>query len=60
MRIVAGTYKGRRLRAPAGAGTRPTADRVREALFSILGPVTGLRVLEGLRRAGVRPNLIVL
>jgi len=46
MRIVAGRHKGRRLRAPAGAGTRPTADRVREALFSILGPMDGLRVLD--------------
>ena len=46
MRVVAGRHKGRRLRTPAGAGTRPTADRVREALFSILGPVDGLRVLD--------------
>jgi 16S rRNA (guanine966-N2)-methyltransferase len=46
MRIVAGRHGGRRLRAPAGAGTRPTADRVREALFSILGPVQGMRVLD--------------
>jgi len=46
MRIVAGRHKGRSLRAPAGAGTRPTADKVREALFSILGPVEGLRVLD--------------
>jgi 16S rRNA (guanine966-N2)-methyltransferase len=46
MRIVAGRHKGRRLRAPEGAGTRPTADRVREALFSILGPVEGLHVLD--------------
>jgi 16S rRNA (guanine966-N2)-methyltransferase len=46
MRIVAGRHKGRRLRAPAGAGTRPTADRVREAVFSILGPIDGLRVLD--------------
>jgi 16S rRNA (guanine(966)-N(2))-methyltransferase RsmD len=46
MRIVAGEHRGRRLRSPAGAGTRPTADRVREALFSILGPVTGLSVLD--------------
>jgi 16S rRNA (guanine(966)-N(2))-methyltransferase RsmD len=35
MRIIAGAYKGRRITAPPGA--RPTADRVREALFSILG-----------------------
>lgn len=46
MRIVAGRHKGRRLRAPSGAGTRPTADRVREALFSILGPVDDLTVLD--------------
>ena len=46
MRIVAGEHRGRRLRAPSGAGTRPTADRVREALFSILGPVEGMRVLD--------------
>ena len=46
MRVVAGRHKGRRLRAPAGEGTRPTADRVREALFSILGSVDGLRVLD--------------
>jgi 16S rRNA (guanine966-N2)-methyltransferase len=46
MRIVAGRHRGRRLDTPAGTGTRPTADRVREALFSILGPVTGLRVLD--------------
>ena len=41
MRIVAGTHRGRRLRAPAGTATRPTADRVREAVFSIVGPVDG-------------------
>jgi 16S rRNA (guanine(966)-N(2))-methyltransferase RsmD len=46
MRIVAGRHRGRRLRAPAGGGTRPTADRVREALFSILGPVEGMRALD--------------
>jgi 16S rRNA (guanine966-N2)-methyltransferase len=46
MRIVAGRHRGRRLRAPAGAETRPTADRVREALFSILGSVEGMRVLD--------------
>jgi 16S rRNA (guanine966-N2)-methyltransferase len=37
MRIIAGEYKGRRLVAPPGTATRPTSDRVREALFSILG-----------------------
>ncbi|MGD9572152.1 MAG: 16S rRNA (guanine(966)-N(2))-methyltransferase RsmD [Thermoleophilia bacterium] len=46
MRIVAGTHRGRRLAAPRGAATRPTADRVREAVFSIIGPVDGLDVLD--------------
>jgi 16S rRNA (guanine966-N2)-methyltransferase len=45
MRVVAGELRGRRLDAP-GRGTRPTADRVREALFSIIGDVRGLRVLD--------------
>jgi len=46
MRVVAGRYGGRTLKAPRGADVRPTADRVREALFSILGPLDGLRVLD--------------
>jgi 16S rRNA (guanine966-N2)-methyltransferase len=46
VRVVAGDFKGRRLHAPAGRSTRPTADRVREALFSILGPLGGERVLD--------------
>ncbi len=47
MRIVAGLYGGRRLVAPASSQTRPTSDRVREALFSVLGPsVQGARVLD--------------
>ena len=46
MRVVAGIYGGRRLRAPNGLATRPTADRVREALFSMLGSVEGMRVLD--------------
>lgn len=49
-RIIAGSYGGRRLRTPAGEGTRPTTDRVREALFSSLqsqfGGLTGLRFLD--------------
>jgi 16S rRNA (guanine966-N2)-methyltransferase len=43
---VAGAFKGRRLVAPRGMRTRPTADRVREALFSMLGDVDGARVLD--------------
>lgn len=46
MRVIAGTYGGRTLHAPRGRGTRPTSDRVREALFSILGDITGVRVLD--------------
>jgi 16S rRNA (guanine966-N2)-methyltransferase len=46
VRVVAGDFKGRRLHAPAGRSTRPTADRVREALFSILGPLGGECVLD--------------
>jgi 16S rRNA (guanine966-N2)-methyltransferase len=46
VRVVAGGWGGRRLRAPAGAATRPTADRVREALFSMLGPLDGLAALD--------------
>ncbi len=49
-RIIAGTYGGRRLQSPPGDGTRPTTDRVREALFSSLqsefGSLDGLRVLD--------------
>jgi len=44
VRVIAGELRGRRFKAPAAS--RPTADRVREALFSILGDVSGLRVLD--------------
>jgi 16S rRNA (guanine966-N2)-methyltransferase len=46
MRVIAGELGGRRLRSPRGTGTRPTSERVREALFSMLGDVSGLRVLD--------------
>jgi 16S rRNA (guanine966-N2)-methyltransferase len=46
MRVVAGTSKRRRSQVPRGTRTRPTADRVREALFSMLGDVDGARVLD--------------
>ena len=49
-RIIAGTHGGRRIQAPPGDGTRPTTDRVREALFSALqstyGSLDGLRFLD--------------
>lgn len=46
MRIIGGSHGGRRLQAPRGQATRPTGDRVREAIFSILGPLDGARVLD--------------
>jgi 16S rRNA (guanine966-N2)-methyltransferase len=47
MRVIAGQWRGRRLQAPPGDATRPTSDRVREALFSVLGArVDGARVLD--------------
>jgi 16S rRNA (guanine966-N2)-methyltransferase len=46
MRIVAGERKGTRLAAPGGRSARPTTDRVRESLFSILGDVTEAAVLD--------------
>jgi 16S rRNA (guanine966-N2)-methyltransferase len=46
VRIIAGTRKGHRIDAPKGAATRPTGDRVREAVFSIIGPVDGAAVLD--------------
>ena len=46
MRVIAGELGGRRLAAPRGASTRPTSERVREALFSMLGELRGLRVLD--------------
>lgn len=49
MRVIAGSARGIRLSAPAGMQTRPTADRVREALFSIIQSrfeLNGARVLD--------------
>ncbi len=46
MRVIAGTHRGRPLQAPKGTETRPTSDRVREAIFSILQDVAGARVLD--------------
>ena len=56
MRIISGQFRGRALIAPAGDATRPTADRVREALFSMLasrvGSFEGLRVFDGFAGTG--------
>ena len=46
MRVVAGELRGRPLVAPRGEDVRPTSDRAREALFSILGSVEGLDVCD--------------
>ncbi len=46
MRIVGGTLGGRVLRAPAGAATRPTSEKVRQAIFNILPDLEGAHVLD--------------
>jgi 16S rRNA (guanine(966)-N(2))-methyltransferase RsmD len=47
MRVIGGQAKGRRLKAPKGRALRPTADRVKEALFNILPrDLSGYRVLD--------------
>jgi len=50
VRVIAGTWKGRRIAAPAGRDTRPTSDRVREAVFStvysLIGAIDGLKVAD--------------
>ncbi len=46
MRVIAGEHGGRRLEAPSGRTTRPTAERARQALFEILGDLAGQRALD--------------
>ncbi|HTL60763.1 MAG TPA: 16S rRNA (guanine(966)-N(2))-methyltransferase RsmD [Nitrospira sp.] len=47
MRVIAGSHRGRRLTGPRGTPLRPTSDKVREALFSILGSrIPGCRFLD--------------
>lgn len=53
MRVIAGEFRGRKLRAPDWAGLRPTSDKLRETLFNILGPsIRGARVLDGYAGTG--------
>ena len=53
MRVIAGRYKGRRLKAPTWDGLRPTSDKLRETLFNILAPrIAGARVLDGYAGTG--------
>lgn len=70
MRIVAGIARGRPLQGPRGKGIRPTADRVRETIFNVLGQWTegltvldlfagtGALALEALSRGAVRAVLV--
>jgi 16S rRNA (guanine966-N2)-methyltransferase len=46
MRIIAGSRKGARIFAPKGHEVRPTGDRVREAIFNLVGPVDEMDVLD--------------
>src|SRR6476646_4066854 len=53
MRVIAGAYRGRRLKAPTWEGLRPTSDKLRETLFNVLAPrIEGARVLDGYAGTG--------
>jgi 16S rRNA (guanine966-N2)-methyltransferase len=53
LRIISGEFKGRRLKAPAWDGLRPTSDKLRETLFNVLGQrLDGLRVLDAYAGTG--------
>jgi len=53
MRVIAGRFKGRRLKAPAWEGLRPTSDKLRETLFNILAPrIASARVLDAFAGTG--------
>jgi 16S rRNA (guanine966-N2)-methyltransferase len=53
VRVIAGRFKGRRLKAPSWDGLRPTSDKLRETLFNILASrVEGARVLDGFAGTG--------
>ena len=53
MRVIAGRFKGRRLKSPSWEGLRPTSDKVRETLFNVLAPrIEGAHVLDGYAGTG--------
>lgn len=70
MRVIAGSAKGRKLKSPRGPGTRPILDRVKVALFDILGSVvvdanfldlfagTGSVGIEALSRGAARATFV--
>ena len=53
MRVIAGAFKGRHLKAPTWDGLRPTSDKLRETLFNIVAArIEGARVLDGYAGTG--------
>ena len=53
MRVIAGDFKGRRLKTPKWDGVRPTSDKLRETLFNVLAPrMPGARLLDGYAGTG--------
>src|SRR5688572_32354852 len=53
LRVIAGSFKGRRLESPRWDGLRPTSDKLRETLFNVLAPrVAGARVLDAFAGTG--------
>ena len=46
IRIIGGTFRGRKIKAPKGLTTRPVLARVREALFNVIGDIGGFSVLD--------------
>jgi 16S rRNA (guanine966-N2)-methyltransferase len=53
VRVIAGRFKGRRLKTPDWIGLRPTSDKLRETLFNVLAPcIEGARVLDGFAGTG--------
>jgi 16S rRNA (guanine966-N2)-methyltransferase len=52
MRVIAGTYKGRQLKSPHGHRTHPMAEKIRGALFNVLGDIADLTILDAFAGGG--------
>ena len=52
MRVIAGEFKGRQLKSPHGQRTHPMAEKIRGALFNILGDIEGLTILDAFAGGG--------